>query len=219
MAERRMFAKSIIGSGRFLQMPATSRLLYYDLGMEADDDGVVEALRVMRATGATEDDLRILHAKGFVQILNTELVSLICDWKVNNLVRQDRYHQSIYARLLGEGTSENTVPSVVPEVSIVSGTVILIPLIGDAEFAVTQEMVAEWQSLYPGIDVMQELRNIRGWCLANPANRKTQKGVKRFINGWLSRDQNRARPNRTAPGTETRDDFTAFMDAAARGEG
>ena len=57
MAERRMFARSIIGSARFLRMPPTSRLLYYDLGMQADDDGVVEAFAVMRTTGATEDTL------------------------------------------------------------------------------------------------------------------------------------------------------------------
>lgn len=63
MAERRMFAKSVIGSARFLRMPATSRLLYYDLGMDADDDGVVEAFSVMRKTGATDDDLRVLASK------------------------------------------------------------------------------------------------------------------------------------------------------------
>ena len=43
MAERRMFAKAVINSARFLRMPATARLLYYDLGMAADDDGVVES--------------------------------------------------------------------------------------------------------------------------------------------------------------------------------
>ena len=69
MAERRMFAKSVIGSARFLRMPSTSRLLYYDLGMQADDDGVVKAFSVMRTTGATEDDLRVLASKGFVSVL------------------------------------------------------------------------------------------------------------------------------------------------------
>ena len=43
MAERRMFAKSVIGSARFLKMPPTSRLLYYDLGMQADDDEIGRA--------------------------------------------------------------------------------------------------------------------------------------------------------------------------------
>lgn len=100
MAERRMFARSIIGGARFLRMPATSRLLYYDLGMAADDDGIVEAFTVMRMTGATEDDLRVLISKGFVRILNEDLVSVILDWKINNYIKNDRYHPSIYADLL-----------------------------------------------------------------------------------------------------------------------
>lgn len=102
MAERRMFAKAIIGSARFLRMPATSRLLYYDLGMDADDDGCVEAFSVMRKTGANDDDLRVLVSKGFVKILNEDLVSYILDWKVNNQIRKDRYHESVYKDLIAE---------------------------------------------------------------------------------------------------------------------
>ncbi len=101
MAERRMFARSVIGSARFLRMPATSRLLYYDLGMEADDDGCVEAFGVMRKTGATEDDLRVLASKGFVRVLNEDFVSYILDWNTNNQIRRDRYHESVYKDLIG----------------------------------------------------------------------------------------------------------------------
>lgn len=100
MAERRMFSKSVVNSARFLRMPQTSRLLYYDLGMAADDDGVVEAFTVLRTTGAAEDDLRVLAAKGFVTVLNDDLVSFITDWNINNQLRKDRYHQSIYRELL-----------------------------------------------------------------------------------------------------------------------
>ncbi len=100
MAERRMFARSVIGSARFLRMPATSRLLYYDLGMEADDDGIVEAFGVIRKTGATEDDLQILVAKGFARVLNDDLVTFITDWKRNNQIRSDRYHPSLYRELI-----------------------------------------------------------------------------------------------------------------------
>lgn len=100
MAERRMFSKKVIGSARFLRMPPSSRLLYYDLGMNADDDGVVEAFSVMRQTQATEDDLRVLVSKGFVRVLNEDLVTLITDWSVNNQIRKDRYHPSLYTNLL-----------------------------------------------------------------------------------------------------------------------
>lgn len=81
-------------------MPPSSRLLYYDLGMAADDDGVVEAYTVMTQTRATEDDLRVLVSRGYVTILNEDLVTAIADWKTNNTIRGDRYHPSLYKDLL-----------------------------------------------------------------------------------------------------------------------
>lgn len=100
MARRRMFANAIITSAKFLRMPATSRLLYYDLGMAADDDGCVEAFSVMRMTGATEDDLRVLASKGFIKVLNADLVSYILDWNTNNQIRKDRYTEGMYKHLI-----------------------------------------------------------------------------------------------------------------------
>lgn len=101
MAIRRMFSKAIIESARFLKMPSTSRLLYYDLCMRADDDGVVEAFTVIRLSGATEDDLKILITKGYVKILDPEdLIAFITDWKQHNKIRKDRKIDSIYKDLL-----------------------------------------------------------------------------------------------------------------------
>ena len=100
MAERRMFARAVTGGARFLRMPVTSRLLYYDLGMAADDDGCVEAFAVMRMTGATEDDLKVLVSKGFVRVLNEDLVVYITDWQANNQIRKDRYHEGRYKGLI-----------------------------------------------------------------------------------------------------------------------
>lgn len=81
-------------------MPPSSRLLYYDLGMAADDDGVVEAFSVMRTTGAVEDDLKVLVSKGFITVLNEDLVAYVVDWSKNNQIRKDRYQPSIYQNLL-----------------------------------------------------------------------------------------------------------------------
>lgn len=119
MAERRMFAKSITNSARFLMMPVSSRLLYYDLGMAADDDGIVEAFTVMRLSGAAEDDLRVLHSRGFITILTDEFLAYINDWRVNNQVRPDRYHPSIHRDLLVQiqGMDTNGIPSGIPEVN------------------------------------------------------------------------------------------------------
>lgn len=100
MAQRRMFAIKIIDSAKFLKMPSSSRLLYYDLGMRADDDGIVEAFNVLRMTGATEDDLRILVAKDYIKVLNDDLVTYINDWRENNQLRADRKVDSMYKNLL-----------------------------------------------------------------------------------------------------------------------
>jgi hypothetical protein len=100
MAERRMFSKRIINSARFLKMPISTQCLYFHLGLHADDDGLVEAYTVINSTGATEDDLRVLVAKGFVFVLNEDLVTYITDWQENNKIRADRKVDSIYKDLL-----------------------------------------------------------------------------------------------------------------------
>ena len=100
MAQRRMFAIKIIDSAKFLKMPVSSRLLYYDLGMRADDDGVVEAFNVIRMTGATEDDLKVLASKGYIRVLNEDLVTLITDWTEHNKIRADRKIDSLYKDLI-----------------------------------------------------------------------------------------------------------------------
>ena len=98
MAQRRMFNKSITNSSKFLKMPMSSRLLYYDLGMNADDDGYVEHFMVLRMTGATQQDLGVLEANGLVRIFD-ENVLWIKDWKENNYIQKDRYQPSKYLEI------------------------------------------------------------------------------------------------------------------------
>ena len=100
MAERRMFSKRLTNSARFIKMPSSTQNLYFHLGINADDDGIVEAYSIMNQINATEDDLRLLVAKNFVIILNDDLVSYIVDWRENNKLRADRKVDSIYKDLL-----------------------------------------------------------------------------------------------------------------------
>ena len=65
-----------------------------------------------------------------------------------------------------------------------------LPLNDNTTYGVTREEADEYARLYPAVDVRQELRNMRGWCLSNPQRRKTRSGIRKFINGWLSRAQN-----------------------------
>ena len=96
MAERRMFAKTIIDSDAFLDMPTSTRLLYYDLGMRADDDGFVNSPKqLIRSTGASQDDLKLLIAKKFIIPFESGVV-VIKHWKIHNYIRSDRYSETNY---------------------------------------------------------------------------------------------------------------------------
>lgn len=96
MAERRMFAKTIIDSDAFLDMPVTARLLYYDLAMRADDDGFVNSpKKIMRMIGASQDDLTVLALKKFIIPFDNGIV-VIKHWRIHNYIRKDTYTETPY---------------------------------------------------------------------------------------------------------------------------
>jgi hypothetical protein len=96
MAERRMFAKTIVLSDAFLDMSLGARCLYMTLGMVADDDGFVNNPKsIMRQCGAQEDDLKILLAKKFLIPFDSGIV-VIKHWRINNYLQKDRYRETKY---------------------------------------------------------------------------------------------------------------------------
>ncbi len=96
MAERRMFAKSIVLSDAFLDMPLSARCLYFTLGMFADDDGFVGSPKgIMRQCGASQDDMAILLQKRFVLGFDSGVI-VIKHWRINNYLRNDRYQSTTY---------------------------------------------------------------------------------------------------------------------------
>lgn len=68
-----------------------------------------------------------------------------------------------------------------------------LPLNDGSEHEVTEDDLAEYAQLYPAVDVMQQLRNMRGWLMANPSRRKTKRGIKAFIASWLAKEQDHPR--------------------------
>ena len=96
MAERRMFAKSIVLSDAFLDMPLSARCLYFTLGMLADDDGFVgNPKSIMRQCGASQDDMNVLIGKRYVLGFESGVI-VIKHWRMNNYLRNDRYHTTTY---------------------------------------------------------------------------------------------------------------------------
>lgn len=85
-----MFSPEIVCSEEFLDMPPTSRDLYFQLGMRADDDGFIQPNNVMRMLGITKDDLKILLSKRFLLPFQSGVV-VVKHWLIHNMIRADRY--------------------------------------------------------------------------------------------------------------------------------
>ena len=86
-------------------------------------------------------------------------------------------HSTPAGHLNGRGLQEETVER--------------IPLCDKTEFEVRQSFVEELDRLYPAVDPVQTLREIRGWCIGNPTRTKTKRGVKAFITSWFAREQDK----------------------------
>ena len=91
-----MFSLSVVDTDDFIDMPLSSRLLYYELGLRADDDGfLANWKKIIRMAGLSEDDMKVLIAKKFVIPFETGVI-VIRHWRLNNYIRSDRYNQTIY---------------------------------------------------------------------------------------------------------------------------
>lgn len=97
MAERRMFAKTIIDSDAFLDMPLSTQALYFHLAMRADDEGFVNnPKKILRMIGASEDEMRVLLTKRFVISFDSGIV-VIRHWRIHNYIQRDRFKPTLCA--------------------------------------------------------------------------------------------------------------------------
>ena len=97
MARRRMFNLDIIDTDSFIEMPQSSRLLYYELCMRADDYGFVSSpKKIQRVVGCSDDDFKVLITKRFIIPFETGIV-VIRHWKIHNYIQKDRYKETLYS--------------------------------------------------------------------------------------------------------------------------
>jgi hypothetical protein len=93
MSQRRLFSPDIICSDEFLDMPTSSRDLYVQLAIRADDDGFVRPYGVMKIAGSSDDDLKILISKRFILEFQSGVI-VIKHWLIHNTIRKDRYKKT-----------------------------------------------------------------------------------------------------------------------------
>ena len=120
MADRRMFAKAIIDSDAFLDMPLSAQALYFHLSMRADDDGFVNnPKKIQRMIGASDDDLKLLIMKRFIIIFESGVI-VIKHWKIHNYIRNDRKKETNYTEEMALLTEkENGAYSLKSEIPLI----------------------------------------------------------------------------------------------------
>lgn len=96
MAERRMFAKTIIDSDAFMNMPLSAQALYFHLSMRADDEGFINnPKKIQRMVGAADDDMNVLILRRFILPFDSGVV-VIKHWRIHNYIRGDRLKPTVY---------------------------------------------------------------------------------------------------------------------------
>ena len=96
MADKRMFSRFVVSTDRFKTLPLSSQALYFHFGMNADDDGFVDSPKsIQRSVGASDDDIKLLIAKEFIIPFESGII-VITHWNLNNNLRKDTYHRTIY---------------------------------------------------------------------------------------------------------------------------
>lgn len=90
MAERRMFAKTVVLSDAFLDMPFSTRCLYFSFGMVADDDGFINNPKsILRMCGASKEDMDNLIAEKYIIPFKSGVIAIRA-WRTNNYLQKDR---------------------------------------------------------------------------------------------------------------------------------
>lgn len=110
--------------------------------------------------------------------------------RVRNPEDKETNNNSFINNILNNNNNNNIVcPEPDKPAQDLSG--ILLPLNDKSFYDVPLDKIALWKETYPGVNVEQELKRMIAWLDSNPTRRKTKRGITKFINGWLSREQDR----------------------------
>ena len=117
-----------------------------------------------------------------------------------------------------EADIENTEDSCAEPETVSAPPIISIILNDKTFFDVFPEDYNRWCELYPAVNVMQELRKMSSWSTDNPKRRKTKSGIRRFINAWLSKEQDKGGQYRYQGGSSSGNVFTDIAEGMRNGQ-
>lgn len=231
MARIRTIKPEFFTSADIVSLSPLARLLYIGLWCEADREGRLSwnlktlKLRYLPVdnesieTLATElieagliilytaDDRQYAEIPSFVshQIINNKETCSHIPSRVKDASGTRHRGRKEGREGKGKEGKEGDGTELPPEASAPSGenVFVMLPANDGSDVVVTESQIAEWENLFPAVDVRQELRGMRAWLLANQRNRKTPTGMLRFVTSWLSREQDK--PGRRAKDSQPDD--------------
>lgn len=144
-----------------------------------------------------QNELSLLSQKSAVYGLKN---SLDTTWNHNDSIMEP---QSRVDKSRIDKNRINTLAQSVPEEpSTPKGKAIIsLQLNTGKEYEVYEDQIKQWEEIYPGVNVTDQLRAMKGWCISNPTKRKTKNGINRFINGWLSKEQDKPKQGQAKKGS------------------
>lgn len=213
----RILKESICRSDSIDALSWFEEVLFYRLIVNCDDFGRYDArLKIIKnicfpLKDVTEKDvesaLKKLSAAGLVRVYETQgrpYLQLVT-WEAHQNIRAQKSKYPTFDETCiqmyadDNSCSRNPIQSNTKSKSesfICSELnseppIITLQLNTGEEYPVSQADFDTWCSLYPAVDIMQCLRNMKGWILSNPAKRKTSRGIKKFITTWLQKEQDK----------------------------
>lgn len=99
---------------------------------------------------------------------------------------KNRLDNNITSNVILSGAETAPAPNTAPDASG-----ILLSLVDKTDYDVPLSKIEEWKEAYPAVDIEPELKKMSAWLNANPSRKKTRRGINRFINTWLSREQDK----------------------------
>ncbi len=215
----RILKESICRSDEIDSLSWFEEVLFYRLIVNCDDYGRYDGrLRIIKNTcfplkDITEKDvekaLNKLSAVGLVRVYEAQgrpTLQLVT-WEQHQNIRAKKSKYPPYDNtciqmyadvskcsrnpIQSESESNANVCSELKQSEPAEEPVITLLLKTGDEFPIFQHDIDEFAELYPAVDIVQEMRKMKGWCINTPQKRKTQRGIRRFINSWLAREQDK----------------------------
>lgn len=196
MARRRMFSLDVVDSDQFIDLPITTRLLYYELGMRADDDGFVgNPKKVTKIAECTEKDLKILNEKEFIYFFDSGVL-VIRHWNMNNQIRHDRYNQTCYIAEKNKLYKENNVYYLIKDKWLPDG----IPMVATDKISIDKNSVEKISKEKNSLDEKREdvivlsnndvlVKDIIDYLnlKTNTSYNWNRTDIKQLINNWVEK--------------------------------